>query len=71
MAIWVGVPYQQVLRDVIIRDLGNGPRTLEEISTNNPINGKNPDINELKIQTDYLLRKGTIALGVDKYVLIL
>ena len=70
MAIWIGVPYQQVLRDVIIRDLGNGPRNLEEISANNPINGKNPDINELKVQTDYLVRKRIIAFGVDKYVLI-
>lgn len=69
MAVWMGKPYHEVLRDVIVRALMIGPKTLEDISIGTVLNGENPEVSRLQAQAIYLEINGTIFSRGNKYVL--
>ena len=57
MAFYDGLPYLEVMERVIEGELREGPRTLEQISSNRTINGKPANIHYLYVAADNLIRK--------------
>ncbi len=67
MALWDGIPYESVLREVILRKLGENSYTLEGISRAVTLNGKHPSVNDLRPQLERLEKRGAIVLDGEIY----
>lgn len=66
MAIWNGVPFEQVVRECIVRELKEGPKNLETLSQLIKLNGENPSKEIIQQQLNYLFKKGIIQLDTYK-----